>query len=126
MKLCFTLIDLFLLPGRKKGRTNNDIFITNDQYRSEKKTEWDKIFNMNKIIKIGGRNKKFDYQFQTDGLSICLLYAKIKRTKNNTDHEQLIKDKYANNSYDYAVGKFLTKKNYQNLNRNMISNKNFH
>lgn len=93
------------LGALKKGMGKNGrkVNIPRDWYNANPANFWGYVFDMPKINRIGGRNKRFDCTIMTDSVSVSLIYVKANRALNQIDLER-IRRMYENNEFVYELG----------------------
>lgn len=76
--------------------------VSKEKYEANLSKYWDEIFNMPKIMKVGG-HKTFDFAFFTDGVGISLCFVKKGQPSVELTNEQ-INEKFQNNEFKFVLG----------------------
>jgi len=77
---CYNLTSSFkALPTHKNPRTGRKNRESKESYKNDKWALWNILFDMDKIDKMGKNWKGFNFQFQTDGVSVSLLFKKKEK-----------------------------------------------
>lgn len=98
-QIACTIGALKLAKGQRKARIN----ISKEQYEEDFEFYWDQVFNMQKINKIKGKWRFFDYAIMTNSVSVSLQFKELQRDAEQMTDEQVVK-KLANDDFKFAFG----------------------
>lgn len=81
------LYHILCVIGKCPRKPNPKNTATTKQYESrdftrERKMQWPKFINMDKIRCLGGPNRKFDYKIRSNGVNVSIIYKKQKGNQN--------------------------------------------
>lgn len=98
----FNLYKLFcgtgIIPKNEDGKQ-----ISSKDFTKDKSWHWNQVFKLPKIKHFGRLKKQFRFMILSDGVSVSILYTKLRRDSKPMDESEIIR-KYLNGDFVYELG----------------------